>query len=148
MDSIKVRPMESNDLGAIAGLCRDLGYEVEKATLQQRMELISTKSNNAILMAVNSKDIPVGWAHVWGLFPLEDEASCQISGIVVGVAHQGLGIGKILMGEAENWALKQGFTTVTLRSNINRYSAHRFYQKLGYTNTKTSYVFKKDLVAK
>jgi hypothetical protein len=47
------------------------------------------------------------------------------------------------MREAEAWGRRRGRSLVRLRSNTVRDEAHRFYEAIGYRNTKTSYTFEK-----
>lgn len=54
-------------------------------------------------------------------------------------------IGKVLMCEAEKWAIALGLSKVWLRSNITRRDAHALYLGLGYQTNKTSHLFTKQL---
>jgi len=51
----------------------------------------------------------------------------------------------LLMKHAEEWARQQGSEVVRLWSSASRTVAHRFYERLGYTNVKTQYSFVKPL---
>ncbi|MCD8510836.1 MAG: GNAT family N-acetyltransferase [Bacillus sp. (in: Bacteria)] len=54
------------------------------------------------------------------------------------------GYGKILLNYVHDWAIENGYTTVSLSSGLQRLDAHRFYEeKMGYD--KVSYVFLKRL---
>jgi len=65
--------------------------------------------------------------------------------LVVNEAYRGKGIGEKLLAGIEDWAKERGIQAVFLRSNIVREEAHRFYEKVGYKNTKTSKIFWKYL---
>jgi GNAT superfamily N-acetyltransferase len=49
------------------------------------------------------------------------------------------------MERAEEWAQEKGCESVYVRSNAVRERAHRFYERIGYTNVKTSLTFRKAL---
>ena len=51
------------------------------------------------------------------------------------------------MAGAEEWSREQGCSVVRLTSSTTRDAAHRFYERIGYTNLKTQYSFIKPLDA-
>ena len=55
------------------------------------------------------------------------------------------GVGRGLMTHVEEWARQQGCEVVRLTSSSTRAAAHRFYERIGYTNIKTQYSFAKRL---
>jgi GNAT superfamily N-acetyltransferase len=55
------------------------------------------------------------------------------------------GIGKVLLDAVETWARSVGSHTISVRSNINRDKAHRFYEGNSYAYTKTQKEFHKRL---
>ena len=58
-----------------------------------------------------------------------------------------LGIGKLLVGQVEQWAIAIGCDVVAVRSNINRVESHLFYPALGYESVKTQVAYRKRLKA-
>jgi hypothetical protein len=50
-----------------------------------------------------------------------------------------------LVERGEAWARQRGLAAIGVRSNIIRERAHIFYERLGYTVTKTQKVFRKTL---
>ena len=69
----------------------------------------------------------------------------MIGGLVVRDGTRGLGIGKRLCLEVEEWARSKSIPVVRVRSQIMREDAHRFYLRDGYRKVKTSLVFEKSL---
>jgi len=63
--------------------------------------------------------------------------------MVVDEARRGLGIGAMLLAEAEKRLSKLGCRIVEVTSNMRRERAHHFYEQLGYE--RTSYRFMKTL---
>ncbi|MFD2616101.1 hypothetical protein [Terrilactibacillus laevilacticus] len=54
-------------------------------------------------------------------------------------------MGQILLKECEKWAMKHGYSEISMRSGGNREKAHQFYIKVGYENTKWQKVFNRSL---
>ena len=73
------------------------------------------------------------------------DSQAEIGGLVVDEGLRGRGVGRMLMRQAEVWALAQGCRAIRLRSNIVREGAHSFYERLGYSRLKTQTVFRKPL---
>lgn len=86
-----------------------------------------------------------GWAHVFLLLSVQSDLRVEVAALVVDEACRGLGVGKALMRHTEEWAVEQGCAAVSLRSNVIREGAHRFYQGLGYAVVKTQHAFRKKL---
>jgi GNAT superfamily N-acetyltransferase len=66
-----------------------------------------------------------------------------IGGLVVREDARGLGVGRRLCLEVEEWARSRSVPLVRVRSQIKREDAHRFYLRDGYRKVKTSFVFEK-----
>jgi ribosomal protein S18 acetylase RimI-like enzyme len=61
--------------------------------------------------------------------------SFGILSIAVDPGRQGLGIGQILMNDAEEAAIEQNFSKMDLTVNPGNHSAIRFYEKLGWAKS-------------
>jgi len=64
---------------------------------------------------------------------------------VVNSKFRSAGAGRLLVERGEEWARQRGLAVIGVRSNIIRERAHIFYERLGYTVTKTQKVFRKTL---
>jgi GNAT superfamily N-acetyltransferase len=60
---------------------------------------------------------------------------CEVESVHVRDDVRGRGIGAALMGAAEELAIERGCYRVQLTSNTKREDAHRFYRRLGYTQS-------------
>ena len=69
----------------------------------------------------------------------------EIHGLIVEEEERGGGLGARLVAAAEAWAVERGMTRIRVRSNVARERTRKFYEKHGYTVTKTSNVFDKML---
>ena len=87
----------------------------------------------------------VGWAHVVPGLLLEEAPFAELAGLVVDESARGLGTGAALLAAAEDWARRQGFAAMRVRSNVLRERAHRFYEREGYARIKAQAVFRKAL---
>jgi GNAT superfamily N-acetyltransferase len=139
-----LRRASAVDAAALATLLGELGYPSTEAEARQRVEQLSGRGDHAVYVAVIDGAV-VGWIHVFVLPSMEHPPRAVIAGLVVSELYRGRGIGERLVIEAEEWSLLHGCHHVRLRSNVVRKEAHRFYERLGYSVTKTSLTFDKVL---
>jgi GNAT superfamily N-acetyltransferase len=97
-----------------------------------------------ILAAVSGGRV-VGWAHAYVCYLLESDMYVELGGLVVDESHRGQGVGTNLLEKVEGWARQMGARAVSLRSNIIRHEAHKFYASRGYAQIKTQHAFRKRL---
>jgi GNAT superfamily N-acetyltransferase len=133
------------DAAAIAGLTTQLDYPVGADEQASRLGEILDAPDEAVLVAVDDDDRPIGWVHVGREHLLEQSHTATIRGLVVHEGYRSAGIGHDLMQSATAWARQAGALRLTLRSRISRERAHRFYEREGFARVKTSYVFEKRL---
>ncbi len=101
-------------------------------------------AGHAVYVAELSGQV-VGWVHVYVSRLVVTDLQAEIGGLVVDVGYRRYGAGRLLMQGAEQWAREKGCEVVYLRSNVARQDAHAFYEKIGYSNFKTSLAFRKVL---
>ena len=141
-----IRPARADDAAALADLTTQLGYPVGAATLERRLaSVLASAADDAVLVAVDERDRPIGWLHVGRSVLLEADEHAVLNGLVVDDAHRSGGIGARLLEAAEAWARERGLRTMLVRSRTAREWAHRFYEREGYRLVKTSNVFEKRL---
>jgi GNAT superfamily N-acetyltransferase len=141
-----IRPATEADVGPMAELTTQLGYPVDPETLGERLAQVRPRNGDAVLVAVDEHDRPIGWVHVSLLALLEASDLAVINGLVVDERRRSGGIGASLVEAAERWARDRGATAILVRSRSTRVRAHRFYERLGYLEVKRSHVFEKPLV--
>lgn len=146
---MRIRSMRAGDAGEIAALCEQLGYPSTPAQVAHRFGLLAERPESAVFVAEDEDEAAderiAGFVHVQGRLAVESDPRAEIAGLVVDAVRRGEGVGRALMEAAERWAADRGYDEVTLRSNVARERAHRFYQSLGYAITKSSHVFRKAL---
>jgi GNAT superfamily N-acetyltransferase len=125
-------------------LCGQLGYSATIEELRERLETMARLEDRVGFAAVRDAEM-VGWIDAAVERHLQAEDTVVIGGLVVRESARGLGVGKRLCEEVEQWAREQGLDRVRVRSQIKREDAHRFYLRDGYRQVKTSLVFEKSL---
>lgn len=94
--------------------------------------LANTSTPNTTLIA-ELENTPLGFVHVR---TQQDSISGETCGTVpllaVSPKSQGLGVGKILMASAEEWAKNLGCRLLHLEVFANNLKANNFYQALGF----------------
>jgi GNAT superfamily N-acetyltransferase len=143
-EPIRIRPARAQDAAILADLSSQLGYSVSAVEIADRVKALSGPTT-ALLVADNGRVI--GWISLQVKISLQSGRFTEITGLVVDERHRGRGVGALLLTRAEDWAREQGCSEVWLRSNVKRSDAHVFYEQRGYTLTKTSFTFSKQLSA-
>jgi GNAT superfamily N-acetyltransferase len=142
---LKIRRAKSADAQQIAALCGQLGYPATAAQMRARLRRIAPASQNAVFVAHSKKDGVIGWVHVSKEPLLESEMRAEVNGLVVAEGQRSLGAGTRLLAAAEDWARKRGCKDMSVRSNVIRERAHKFYERNGYEHYKTQKSFRKPL---
>ena len=140
-----IRLAVAADAGRIAVLAGQLGYPSTADHVLRQLGRLQTSPEHAVFVAEASEGLVVGWVHVHAHHFLAHDPHAEIGGLVVDENFRGAGAGRLLMQQAEQWARKQGYRDVVLRSNVIRERAHKFYESLDYTVTKTQQHFRKTL---
>jgi GNAT superfamily N-acetyltransferase len=138
--------MTADDAERVAALSGELGYLATSEQIVSRLGAMAEHTQARALVALDGSGRIQGWVHVYGRYHLESDRTAEIGGLVVAPESRGQGIGRALMGEAEAWAREHGYGQVRLGSNVLRDEAHRFYQNLGYTISKSHYRFQKTIL--
>ena len=142
---LKIRRAKTSDAPQLAALTGQLGYPATAAQIRKRLQGIKPASQNAVFVA-HSKNVGViGWLHVSRDALLESEIRAEVNGLVVAEGRRNLGAGAQLLAAAEDWARKHGCKTMSVRSNVIRERAHKFYKRNGYEHYKTQKSFRKPL---
>jgi GNAT superfamily N-acetyltransferase len=141
-----IRPAREDDAAALAGLSTQLGYPLDAALMHERLARVRAAHAGEVLVAVDAQNRVVGWTHVVPRLQLEDGAFAELAGLVVDASLRSAGIGATLLAAAEDWARRQGFDLMRVRSNVVRERAHGFYLRAGYARIKSQAVFCKPLL--
>ena len=138
-----IRRAKGSDAARLAQLAGELGYPTSTAQMKQRLRQIKPASQHAIFVAALPQGEVVGWLHLSVEPLLEVDLRGEVNGLVVGEKRRSLGAGAVLLAAAETWARKQGCKSISVRSNVIRERAHKFYERNGYEHYKTQKAFRK-----
>lgn len=142
---VKIRPARSKDAARLAELSSELGYPSTAVETLQRMRKLKPASLNALFVAEDRDAGVVGWAHVSVNYLIEVGTRAELNGLIVAEGQRSRGAGARLLEAAEDWARKHGCPSMSVRSNVIRERAHKFYERRGYEHYKTQKAFRKSL---
>jgi GNAT superfamily N-acetyltransferase len=140
-----IRRARNSDAQRLAELSGQLGYPTTAAEITGRLRRLKPASNNALFVAQAPGTGVVGWAHVSVTHLVEVGTRAELNGLIVAEGKRSLGAGARLLETAEDWARKHGCPSMSVRSNVIRERAHKFYERQGYEHYKTQKAFRKPL---
>jgi GNAT superfamily N-acetyltransferase len=142
---MKIRKARSRDAERLAELAGQLGYPSTTSQLRERLSSLKPAQHHAVFVA----DVPgagvVGWLHVSVSPLLESDLRAEVNGLVVDERHRSIGAGAQLLDAAEKWAKLRRCKSMSVRSNVIRERAHKFYERNSYEHYKTQKSFRKSL---
>jgi GNAT superfamily N-acetyltransferase len=141
---MKTRPFCLPDTSEIAALASQLGYPVGDEDARTYLRDIDKDPDHALFVAQSESGAIIGWIHVFRTRRAFTKPHAEVGGLVVDENHRGMGVGGALLEESEQWARREGCSTLLVRSNVVRERARDFYQGAGYSLSKQQNVFKKD----
>lgn len=142
---IIVRRARTSDASRLAELSGQLGYPATAEEIAKRMRKLKPASQNALFVAESPGAGVVGWTHVSVTHLVEVGTRAELNGLIVAEGQRSLGAGARLLEAAEDWARKHGCPSMSVRSNVIRERAHKFYERQGYEHYKTQKAFRKSL---
>ena len=142
---IKVRRARSSDAARLAMLSGELGYPATSSEIKARLRQLRPASSDAVFVAEDGTGEVIGWLHASVTPLLEVPLRAEVNGLVVAEGHRSAGAGAQLLEAAENWARKKKCVNMSVRSNVLRERAHKFYERQGYEHYKTQKAFRKQL---
>jgi len=144
LSTVTLRPARLSDAPAFADLATQLGYPCSPGQVEERLAKIANDPKHLILAAIWEGGV-VGWAHAYVCCLVETDTFAELGGLVVGESCRGKGVGGKLLEKIEDWARQRGCGAVSVRSNVIRHGAHKFYSARGYNLIKTQLTFRKRL---
>lgn len=144
---MNIRRAVPADAAGIARLTRQLGYLCTTEEIRQRMEMIAGREDHLLLVCLNGeqKDQIDGWLQACSNVTIAFGFRVEIVGLIVDARERRKGVGSRLVTQAEKWAAAIGSESIRVRSNVQREESHRFYEKIGYIESKTQAVYLKEI---
>jgi len=143
--SMKIRRARPGDAARIAELTGQLGYPASFKQVAARLKSVLRTKTGACFVAETPEEGVIGWVHASAKPLLEMDRQAEVDGLVVDEKARSRGAGARLMEAAEKWAKAIRCTGMSLRSNVTRERAHKFYLRQGYEHYKTQKTFRKPL---
>src|SRR5580704_14280957 len=143
--SVVIRRARAGDALRLAELSGQLGYSTAAGEMTKRLRKLKPASQNALFVAESPGAGVVGWTHVSVTHLVEVGTRAELNGLIVAEGQRSLGAGARLLEAAEDWARKHGCPNMSVRSNVIRDRAHKFYERQGYEHYKTQKAFRKTL---
>ena len=132
---VSIRQINGGDAIQITALSHQLGYPMTVEQTKENIRAILENKDHDAFVAVYDEKI-AGWIGVSHAIQLESIPFCEIHGLVVDENFRKMGIGKLLIEKAKDWARERKLDTIKLRCNVKRTETHLFYQHLGFIETK------------
>jgi GNAT superfamily N-acetyltransferase len=132
------------DIEGCYDLNEQLGYQSDLCGFTKRFRFLLGSPEHEIIIATENSKV-VAWMHLGINHILEDEDFAQLAAIIVSEDKRSSGLGAHFLKIAEVWAKFHGYSQIRLHSSIAREQAHKFYLKNGYSHTKSSKLFVKEL---
>jgi len=149
--NVEIRQAEREDVAAIAAMfAQDSlgghGDSADPADLPDYLaafQTITASQNDRLFVAVRDGDV-VGTFQTTLITSLTGKGS---SSLTVEAVHtrsdmRGHGIGKVMINHAIEHGRANGARLVQLMSNANRHDAHRFYARLGFSQSHLGFKMK------
>lgn len=143
-----IRSAIRSDLGAILRLLRELGNNTPEHTAAVRMSSaavrawtrMETDPDRTVLVAERRGQI-IGTLDLLIVANLTHDARSWaiVDNVVVDPACRRGGVGRALVEDAVDRAVRAGCYKVELVSHESRQGAHAFYKSLGFTNSATGF---------
>ena len=139
---VTIRRYQPKDLNTLVQLIDQLGYQHTINSLQNNLDLLQ-KHGGEVFVAEHDAAV-CGCIAVNLTIGLAEGLRGEIISLVVSEQARGLGIGKKLVTQGEEW-IKSSTHHFRVRANTIRTKAHEFYKSLGYDIKKSQFVFEKDI---
>jgi GNAT superfamily N-acetyltransferase len=129
----EIRKARVADVAGIASLMTHLGYQTTVEQMCRRMRRIAADKDYVSLVAAEENSVLGFLGLAFGLYYEHDGTYARILALSVAPRAQRRGLGKKLMAVAEEIAKSRGAISCIVNSGLQRASAHRFYEALGFS---------------
>lgn len=132
---VEIRQAVLNDGPALSRLLAQLGYPGTQPFLERRIAQLLSHPDALLLVAHEGNDV-LGFIslHILPQLALAGDF-CRISYLCVDEGMRSRGVGALLEQCAEQHARQSGCDRIELHSAWRRDAAHRFYARVGYTES-------------
>jgi GNAT superfamily N-acetyltransferase len=140
-----IRQATADDAAALAELSSQFGYSASEQQVLERLGAMRESNEHLVLVACLDDGQIAGWIHVFLAHRVESDCFAELGGFVVDRQHRRGGIGRLLLDQAEEWAVGRGAHRLRVRSRTARQEVHGFFKRLGFAPAKEQLVLDKQL---
>jgi GNAT superfamily N-acetyltransferase len=140
---IQTRFAREEDIPEMIPLIYDLGYPAPPDEIKVRLQNILRLKEFRTLLAVTNEGKIAGMIGMTENYGYEHNAQyIRVLALVTGKDFRNMGVGKVLMMEAEKWAAEIDAYMIVLTSGLRneRKTAYAFYQHIGYEIKSSGFV--------
>jgi ribosomal protein S18 acetylase RimI-like enzyme len=131
---LEIRDAKSKDAAQLASLFALLEHDIDEKALARSVKALA-KAGEPVLVAVRGKEV-IGACGIHRMIvPHREKPVGRITILVVVEAARKLGLGRMLVEEAERRLAKLGCGLIEVTSNDRLTQAHAFYRHLGFERT-------------
>jgi len=140
--NVIARDFRASDIPSLSLLTNELGYPTSEKEMSERMASITKNKHYKTVVATIGEQI-LGYMGLYQCFFWEQNGHfVRIQALVVKHEYRKMGIGRLLIGVAEDWAKEIGAVLVVLNcgNKTERDAAHQFYPSMGFEAKSTGYI--------
>jgi GNAT superfamily N-acetyltransferase len=137
---LSIRPASGEDVDAIAVLCRQLGYASTSQEIRERLGTMADSRDCAVIVG-EVDEVVAAFVQVSVRRAIESGEWAEIDALVVDDARRGQGFGALMVKHVRLWARARGLARVRVRTNVSRLRTHTFYEREGFTLSKSQRVY-------
>lgn len=145
---MEIEQLSADNLTHLTGLVLELWDDCKfEEEFEDYKKIIG--SENEICYLCKTQEGYIGFLHVSSRNDYVEGATdfpvAYVEAIYVKPVYQKEGIGKKLMGFAENWAKQKGYIQLASDTNLTNTASIDFHKKIGFSETERIVCFIKDL---
>ena len=135
-----IREATLDDTNQINQLSRSLDYvAVSDNFAKKRLQAALQSSNDKVWIFEKDSEV-LGWVHAFIAHRIASASFVEIGGLVVDPMSLKQGVGRRLVEQTKLWAHENKFK-LRVRCNSKRYEARKFYEAVGFSETKRQNVY-------
>ncbi len=134
--AFQIRPIQTTDTEALLELNAQLGYALDRSSLERQLEHILQHPDHHAWLAEREGQV-LGYVHGQRILRLTTPEFTEIVALVVDEKARRTGVAAALVQQLEQSSAAQ----LRVRCQVKRSGAHRFYENQGYRENKEQKVF-------
>lgn len=131
---VEARVCTGGDIGVVYDLiCELKGEKINFEGFKKAYENKIKSKENHLILAMSQGEV-IGFLSLTVYYQLHHAGKVgTIEELIVNTSLRGKGVGKMLVNNAVDYAMKNKCEIIELVSGFKREGAHKFYEKIGFT---------------